>query len=127
MTYGSDFSGVDDLDPFLTFLEGEDNEAIALSQALARRLTTQRYALFYDPTYGTDLRSYIADSVDSTIVQGAIGIECRKDPRVADVRTTITEVDESWTIAIVVTPQEGDTFTMTLSVDELTVELLTVT
>jgi hypothetical protein len=128
MTYGSDFAGVDDFDAFMTILEGED-ETLALMQALARRVTTQRYALFYAPTYGTDLRSYIADIEDSTIVAGALGIECRKDPRVADAKATIvvngSGADVSWVVSIVVTPQEGPTFTLTLAIDDVSIEILT--
>jgi hypothetical protein len=103
--YGSDFSGIDDLDAFMSVLEGGDNETVALMQALARRVTTQRYALFYAPTYGTDVRTYLADIEDPTVVAGALGIECRKDPRVADARATITVTgsgaDTVWTVAIV--------------------------
>jgi hypothetical protein len=126
--YGSDFSGIDDLDAFMSVLEGGDNETVALMQALARRVTTQRYALFYAPTYGTDVRTYLADIEDPTVVAGALGIECRKDPRVADARATITVTgsgaDTVWTVAIVVTPQEGPTFTLTLEIGSVSVEVL---
>jgi len=122
--YGSDFSAIDDFDAHMTLLDADD--PLVVAQSLARRLQTQRYALFYDPTLGTDLRSYIADIQEASIVAGAIGIECRKDERVSDAKATIATVGETWTIQIEATLQSGVTFTMTVSVDDLTVELLTV-
>ncbi len=125
--YGSDFSGVDDVDQFLTFLEGDD-EIVAFMQSIARRYTTQRYGLFYDPTYGLDLRLYLSDVEPVEVVQGLIGLEARKDPRVQDAKASITESGSpsarEWAVTIEVTPLSGPPFTLTLSVDSVSVTLL---
>ncbi len=125
MTFGSDFDAVDDLDQFLSFLEGDD-EATAYVQAIARRFTTQRFGLFYDLTYGLDLRGFVSDPIDPTIVQGLIAAECRKDPRTKDAVARINATGETWTVTILVISQPGPSYTLTLSVNDVSVTVLSV-
>lgn len=128
--YGSDLSGIEDLDPFMSVLSGDENEPIALLQSLARRITTQRFALFYDSSYGTDLGSYLSDVEEASVVQGALGIECRKDPRVADAKATITATglgaDVVWTVALEIVPQQGPPFVGTLAISDVSIDVLSI-
>lgn len=124
MSFGSDFSAVDDIDEFLTFLSGEQNERVAYMQSIARRYTTPRFGLFYDQTYGLDLSMFVGDPIPKETVQSMTESEARKDERTKDCMATIAISGESWRVRIVVTPQDGETFTLTLSVDRVSVSLL---
>jgi phage baseplate assembly protein W len=90
MSLGSDFSAVDDLDFALTFLEGEEHERLAFIQAIQRRLSTPRGALFYDPSYGLDLRNFLSDNLSPKVMQGIIAAEIRKDERVENAEVSVT-------------------------------------
>jgi hypothetical protein len=123
-TYGSDFAGVDDIDALWSF---ETNEVTVLQQAIARRLICPPGALFYAPTYGYDIRSLVADVVDTDTAARSIDAEVRKDERVSAVSTTVTQIASGvLTIAITVTPANPALapFTLTLNVTSVTVELL---
>lgn len=123
-TYGSDFSGIEDIDAFWSF---ETNELKAFQQAIARRLICPPGALFYAPTYGFDVRSLIADTVDTDAAARSIDAEVRKDERVASSLTTVTFVSNGvLTISITVTPANPalSPFSLTLSVTSVTVQLL---
>lgn len=123
MTYGSDFSQLTDFDQDWTFLEG-DSEALALAQAIGRRLQTPRGALFYDPNYGYDLRSLIGSSVPPTVATIAIQNECQKDERVKSCVADILAIGEVWTIQIKCTTEAGAVYTYTVSVTSVSVEFL---
>lgn len=127
-TFGSDFAGVDDLDANWSFLENSPTtpnvESLALAQAIARRLTTPRGGLFYDPNYGTDLRDFIGSSITVPTAISLIETECLKDERVETAKATITVLGETWTIKIECKANSGATFELTLSVDKVTVALL---
>lgn len=126
MTLGSDFSGVDDLDFALTYLEGEDAEELAFMQAIQRRLTTPRGALWYDPSYGLDLRIFLADNVSTGVAQGVIAAEIRKDERVANAEVAIS-VDDlgKWTVDMSVTALTGENLELTFKIDSSKVEVIT--
>lgn len=136
-SYGSDFAGVDDLDPNLTFLT---DERVAFAQAIARRITTPRGraqpdpgagGLFYRQNYGDDIRNYISSSANAATVAQQINAEVRKDERVLTCATTITSIgvaaNVQWQININVTPKTGAPFSLTLAVGSVTVSLLKVT
>jgi phage baseplate assembly protein W len=117
MTYGSDFAGVDDIDFNLTFREGEDQEIIALEEAVARHYETPRGGVWYAPDYGMDLRSFIADAIDLDIAQALIAAEARKDERVASSSCTITvREDAAWVVDISFEGSQDDEFTLTFLV-----------
>jgi phage baseplate assembly protein W len=119
---GSDFHGYPDIHPTLKQVSG----TLCLVQALARRLETPRGGLFYDPDYGTDLRKFVNQSgVTRAQVVSAIQTECLKDQRVASVTATVEFADTDMTIFISVTPDgESESFSFTLNVGALTVELI---
>lgn len=123
-TYGSDFSGIEDIDAFWSF---ETDEVKCLQQALARRLICPPGALFYAPTYGFDVRSFISDVVDPDTAARDIDAEVRKDERVANSSTVVTVLGNGVvTISITVTPANPAVtpFSFTLRVTSVTVELL---
>jgi hypothetical protein len=136
-TFGSDFAGVDDLDPNLTFLQNSvttpNAETLACAQALARRLSAPFGALANvtgDNNYGYDLRDLLSSGIAPSAAESAIEAECRKDERVDDCTTTITvsgdQNEEQWTVQILCTSNTGDVFELTLAVTSVTVQLLTV-
>lgn len=123
-TYGSDFKGIEDIDALWSF---ETDETKALQQALARRLICPPGALFYSPTYGFDIRAFISDVVDPDTAARDIDAEVRKDERVANSSTVVTSLGNGVvTIAVTVTPANPalSPFSFTLSVNDVTVELL---
>lgn len=123
-TYGSDFAGVEDIDALWSF---ETNEVKALQQAIARRLICPPGALFYAPTYGFDIRSFINDVVDVDTAGRNIDAEVRKDERVANSSTVVTSLKNGEVfIAVTVTPANPavSPFSFTLKVTSVTVELL---
>lgn len=128
MGFGSDFSAFTDLDANLTFLEGDEQEAVALTQAVARRFITPRGGDPWDPAYGLDLRSFLSDSYNADEVALMISAEARKDERVQDcaVEIEVTEVDgdEAWEIDVNCTASTGAVFAFTLSVSQVSVTLL---
>lgn len=125
MGFGSDFSGVDDLDPLLTFLEGDADEVTSLIQAVARRYITPRGGLFYDPSYGLDLRLFVASTYSPAQIEALAAAEARKEERVADCSATATLIGEALTLQIRCTSNTGATFDFTLNVSKVTVTLLT--
>lgn len=119
MTYGSDFSGIDDLDLNLTFLEGETPEQLALEQAVARRYLTPRGGLtsLGAPDYGMDLRSFVADAIDLNIAQALIASEATKDERVESATCTISvRTDGAWLVSIAIVGSGDESFTLTFLV-----------
>ncbi len=125
MTLGSDFSGVDDLDFALTYLEGEQSEQLAFMQAIQRRLTSPRGALWYDPSYGLALRTLLADNVSVGVAQGVIAAEIRKDERVANAEVTITiDTLGKWKIDMFVTALTGDSLELTFKIDSSKIEVI---
>lgn len=122
--FGTDISAVDDLDRDFTLVSGETT----LAQALARRLQTPRGGLFYDPDYGYDVRELLLESLTAARIsqaQAAISAECVKDERVVTATAAITfnAAEESLTIEVEIETADG-TFDLVLSVDNVTVELL---
>ncbi len=125
MGFGSDFSAVDDLDPLLTFLEGDTDDVTALIQAVARRYITPRGGLFYDPAYGLDLRLFVGSTYSPAQIESLTAAEARKEERVSDCSVTATPIGETLKIEIRCTSNTGATFDFTLEVSKVTVTLLT--
>lgn len=123
--YGSDFSAVGDLDPYLTFLTG-DNLPQALTEALARRFDTPRGGLFYDTSYGLSLSQFLLDCIDTGVAEQAIVGEALKDERVARCKCVITvNADSSWKIQINPQDEAGKVYELTFLADPTKVSLLT--
>lgn len=127
-TFGSDFSGINDIDPNWSYLANSpttpNDESIALTQAIARRLTTPRGGLFYDLNYGTDIRDFISSSIPIAQAISAIEAECRKDERVDDCDVTISVVADEWFVTIECKAHASGPFALTLAVSAVSVELL---
>lgn len=119
--YGSDFSLVTDLDSNLSTVSGP----MVVVQAIVRRLQTPRGKLFYDSSYGHDLRQYINGNTPKSQIRQAVVRECLKDERVDRATAQVTLTGDTMSVVIRLTLVEGEVFTLTIGVDALTVELIT--
>jgi len=118
--YGDDIGGVFDISADLLVVRGR----VALSHAIARRLTTPRGGLFYDLSYGHDVRQYVnAPSVQPGTIESQVSTECLKDERVLDATVSVIGVGEELRIEVLLIDAQGP-FRLTLKVTQLTVELL---
>lgn len=120
--YGNDTECVSDLTYARRPVEGEE----MMAQAIARRLTTVRGALFYAPDYGYDLRQFLKGSLPPTsVLNGNIENEVLKDERVEDVtvESTFSETEEKLSVAVQGFGAEGP-FDFVLDIDEVTVSIL---
>ena len=100
-----------------------------LGNALARRLTTPRGALLYDPGYGVDIRRYLnAGFTDAQLgqVKSEIAAEVSKDDRVQnpDVTVVADAARASLSITIISELAPGAPFAFVFRVDKLTVDFL---
>lgn len=100
-----------------------------LITALVRRLSTATGSLFYDLEYGLDLRTFVNTEITrSTLDEIRVAVEnqLERDPRVETIRCNVTFNKQAFSLLldVQVTPIIGQTFTLVLSVDKVTVELL---
>jgi hypothetical protein len=121
---GSDWAALDDLDPYGQIVAGK----ACVAQGLVHRFSTPRGGLFYDLSYGKDLRAYLEESLTPerlAAIPGEVSDEAKKDERVQSATTTVSYNDktEKLTITLVIITAEGP-FTLVLEVSKLTVELL---
>jgi phage baseplate assembly protein W len=124
---GTDISSLPDLDPHFVLVSGIAN----LGQAIARRLETPRGGLFYDPSYGTDIRDYLNASLSSNDlprIASDVQAEALKDPRVRTASASVTFNSSSFCLSITLRCQTvAGPFTLVLSVSQVTVDLLNAT
>lgn len=97
--------------------------------ALARRLSTPRGALDWDPNYGFDLRHSLGAGLTQTQLsqlRGSVNAECEKDERVqrCDAGFGYDPTTSALTLNLLVTPSAGPTFALVLLVTALTVDIL---
>lgn len=102
-----------------------------LGNSIARRLTTQEGSLFYDLGYGFDVRQMLNGPIDAQTTADAIGkieFQSVQDERIVSARATLTKTAaaDSFEIQLILETSDSQTFTLVLSVNSLTVELLTV-
>lgn len=121
---GSDLYCIDDIDPALSVVSGND----CLGQALARRISTPRLGLFYDADYGIDARRYLGRAVNPNVTSSAVENECMKDERLEDITVGVEfdsdgEPPDNLSITLQCTNDEGP-FELTVLIGDLTVELL---
>ena len=116
---GSDFSCVTDINASLSTTSGRNG----LAEALCRRLGTPREGLWYDRTYGYDLRDLVGTTLNLPQATARTRDQCLLDERVIDAEVTFEQTGTTLTVTLRVTDADG-TFTFTLDVSELTVELL---
>lgn len=108
---GTDLSCVFDLDPTMREVSGRT----CLAQAMARRLTTPRGRLIYDPQYGTDLNAYLLADVgpgDIAKIGAAVQAECLKDERVLACTASVVFLNSVLIVTITLTDAQGP-FTLT--------------
>jgi hypothetical protein len=118
--HGYDIGGILDVTADLRVVHGRE----ALGHALARRLTTRRGGLWYDPNYGHDVRQYVnAPTQQPGKIESEVSGECLKDERVLEADVTVLSVGEELRLGIVITDGQGP-FPLTLVVTSVTVELL---
>lgn len=121
--HGVDYACVTDLDPSLTLRDTR----VTLGESCARRIITPRGGLFYDRDYGNCVRRFLhASGFSANQIARFVEAEILKDERVNAVAADV-EFDtqtETLTIRIRVKPVTNEIFDLTLSVDDLTVELL---
>lgn len=112
--FGTDLSGIFDLDPNMS----ETSGLHGLGQALARRISTPRGTLISDPNYGIDVTGEVGDDLspaDISKMGAQIDAEFKKDERVFTSTTTVTfSANGSLTINALVTPAGGPTFKLTI-------------
>ncbi len=122
--YGFDLSCVDDLDPMFPSVSGRT----VLVQAIARRLTTSRGGLFYDPDYGLDIRDWLSEGLTPGKVlelEIAIAAQCRRDQRVESAHATcvLDLITLIMTVSVELTDALGP-FSFVMNVSAATVTLL---
>lgn len=121
---GADLSLFPDLDPAGALVSG----TTCLMQALMRRFTTPRGGLFYDPGYGTDLRSLLGEALtsgDGSSVGTDIEQEALQEERVLLAQATVTVNLATSKLAVKLDIQSSSgPFTMVLAVSAVTVTLL---
>jgi len=110
----------------LTLISGYQN----LATQLIRRLSTRRGTLFYDPNYGDDIRLFMNSPINNATLEQikyTIKRQCEADPRIdnADVSATYSQSTLTLEVDIALTTFLGP-FTLVISVDALTIELLTI-
>lgn len=107
-------------------LSGADN----LVAALLRRLITPRGGLFYDPTYGFDLRAYINEAFTDEVrfeLETLVAAELEKDPRVFRANAVVldTGLIPQGTINIRIDFETAQgPFRLILAADQVSVEVL---
>jgi hypothetical protein len=124
---GGDIDIVTDLaGPYMRIATGLRN----IGNALARRLTTPRGGLFYDPDYGLDVRDYLSAGMTPqqlSAIQGDITNEVSKDERIDNPVVTVVQNLAAATMRITIACDLATgPFTFIVGVSQLTVELLDV-
>lgn len=123
--FGSDLSCVTDLTSDCAEVSG----ITGWLQSLARRLQGQ---LFYDPNYGYDLVDLLDDEVnvqDLSAVGADIDSEFLKDERTLSSSTTVIKTVSNGAVSLKTTSRvfsAAGPFTLTLSVDNVTVQILSI-
>ena len=126
INYGSDTACL--LDVGLVDIQITDPVQL-IGQRIARRLQTPRGALAAindDPNFGWDVRQYINGKISPTTIAAAqtqILAECLKDEQVSAATVTIGYVRSTGVMTINIVAQSASgPFTLTLTVDQLTVD-----
>jgi hypothetical protein len=128
----ADFFGetIDITSPFFARLTGDQR---ILAQAAMMRLDTKKGTLWTAPDYGLSLSDYVEKGITAdelARIPGDIQAELEKDERVEGVIVTATTTRQSGggyalILDIRITPSGGTSFSMTVSVDALTIQMLT--
>lgn len=120
---GVDISCVDDLSPSMAEVTGRT----LLAQAIARRYMTPRGRLIDDLNYGFDLTQFVNDDLslaDIARIQAGAQAEAEKDERVESASVTINVSAVGLMVVTVVMVDSNGPFTLVLSVNSVSVQLL---
>lgn len=124
--YGTDVSTfVDgDLDPYFRSLTG----ARVVAEAVVRRWTTPSGGLFFDPNFGADVRELVSSALSPHALfslASTLAAEAEEDERVhsAHVNVSFNAQTRKLIVRAEIISAEGP-FTLVVSVDRLSVELL---
>ena len=124
--YGQDFTLATDLDTTL----GVSTGRLVVVEAIGRRLQTPRGRLMGDPDYGFDLAGYLNDDVTPSVIawiQSQIEAEALKDERVTMADATVTlATSDILTVKLALVLSDGDSFDLTITVDAVSVPVLSV-
>lgn len=120
---GSDIAGVTSIDYALSTVSGRR----ALAEAILRRLTTRRGALFYAQSYGYAVVELIGSTVSASEIEQRVLEQVLLEEEVEDATCTVLFTDvggtRSVSIEIKVTDADGP-FDLTLTASELTISAL---
>ena len=120
MALGSDFKGDTDLDPSMREAFGQE----ALMDCIVRRLNTEAGSLQDFPLYGHDLNQYIGRIIDDPqIVADVVFDQCMQEEEVTDAAGDAEFENGVLTLEVQIFSDEGS-FSLTISVDDLTVEMI---
>lgn len=124
--YGQDFSLATDLDTTL----GVSTGRLVVVEAIGRRLQTPRGRLIGDADYGFDLAGYLNDDVTPSVIawiQSQIEAEALKDERVVMADATVTlATSDVLTVKLALVLSDGDSFDLVLTIDAVSVPVLSV-
>lgn len=106
--FGSDISTFPDLDELL---EPQSGRRVLL-ESIARRMTTPRGALWWAPSYGSDLGAVLDEAIDPARLRAAataLQQQLTQDERIlrATVEATYTAATRSLRIVVSITDAEG--------------------
>lgn len=127
--FGLDLHCVEDLDELMS--EVAEDDVTGLSEAIARRLSTPRGALIDDENYGIDLSDYLSGHVNALVLaqlRGEAQTEVLKEERVATCEVSVEVTGAAPELVLLVNVRgQADVgpYDLTLSVDKVTVALLT--
>lgn len=118
---GEDFSGITDLMPDLSLSTGRK----AFLEAMGCRLTQQRGGLFYDQSYGYDVRGLLSAGVRPRVAEQAIETQAFADERTENAEATVefNEATREVSVRLDVETADGP-FSLTVDPKDLTFELL---
>jgi len=114
--------GIDgDFSPQSRVVSGRES----LIQALVRRLTTSRGALWYDDEYGSNLCDFVNQAIrHAWVVEQSTEEECLKDERVEACTASAELLGSKVTLTLAIESVDGDEFELVLDVSAVTVEVL---
>lgn len=117
---GEDFSGILDLMPDLSISTGRK----AYLEAIACRLVQPRGGLFYDPSYGYDIRGLLSAGVRPRVAEQAIATQAFADERTenAEASVELNEATRELSIRLDLETADGP-FVLTADPADLTFQL----
>lgn len=119
--YGIDVSCITDLDPSFRLVSGQ----LAVGQAIARRLITERGTLVDAPSYGTDLRKYLGEPKSNAVLSRCgsdAEREAGQDERVASASATASYDGDDLKVNVELETAEG-VFELVLAVSAVGISL----